>query len=336
MRKCPGCNSAFREKSWRSDYLVPDGWTRPPYLDWLRCEDCGMIFGDNEIVTQKDYDAYYKERYGYGVTDEACVARLKNRAEYIRSKYPSQQPRIVDFGGGDGILSDSLRELGFNDVWNYGVGDDMPQHADVIIAEHVLEHIYDMNQAMSTIINALKDRGVLIVDVPDAGRIAIERNPKTPILDYSQVHINHFRLFDMLNLMRKWGFELIEESGYHERGSACRMYVFVKDAKLVASASKYFVTRSIQEKVAKLRGMSDDTVCVWGFGDIAATSLEGWLPNVQYFVCNDPAFIGATIQGIPVYDAPIDDIPVIVIAQSQKEKLIQHIKEVCTNRIIEI
>ena len=41
-------------------------------------------------------------------------------------------------------------------------------------------------------------------------------------------------------------------------------------------------------------------------------------------------------QLLPVYDKPIDDIPVIVIAQSQKEKLINHIKEVCTNRIIEI
>lgn len=334
-RNCPICNSDKFKVVWRDNYLTPDGWTLPPYLDWKRCE-CGMIYGDNPNTTQHDYDVYYDQRYGYGVSAPDTTARLLERANFVADKFPNKKVRIVDFGGGDSGFSDMMNDRGYANVHNYTIGRDMPQHADVILAEHVLEHVYDIDEAMEKITGALKPSGMLIVDIPDAGLISLTRSEKTPILDYHRVHLNHFRLVDILTLCKRYGYELLETRTYPERGLPCRMLVFIKDAEIVASLSKWTVTHHIQDKVAKLRGLSDDPVCVWGFGDIAAMSLEGWLPNVQYFVCNDPAFIGATIQGIPVYDAPIDDIPVIVIAQSQKEKLINHIKEVCTNRIIEI
>jgi len=284
-----------------------------------------MIYGDNPLVTQRDYDTYYTERYGYGVTDDECKLRLIARAEYISRVY-TDSARVVDFGGGDGVLPDCLRDLGFADVWNYGIGDDMPQNCDAIVAEHVLEHIYDLDTAMRIITGALKDNGMLLVDVPDAGRIAIERNIKTPILDFSQVHINHFRLVDMLNLMKKWGFELVETKSYHERGSACRQYVFIKDGNLVSGASKWFVAKNISERIQELRALGNKPVCVWGFGDIASECLAGWFPNVKYFVCNDPAFEGTTIRGLPVYKSPIDNLPIVVIAQSQKEILLEKIR----------
>jgi len=192
-----------------------------------------------------------------------------------------------------------------------------------------------MNQAMRTITGALRNNGLLLVDVPDAGRIAIERNINTPILDFSQVHINHFRLVDMLNLMKRWGFELVETISYHERGSACRQYIFIK-ADMIGSASKWFVTRNIAERILRLRALGNDPVCVWGYGDIAAECLAGWFPNVQYFVVNDPAFFGTTIHGLPVYQAPIDDLPIVVIAQSQKEKLLARIYVTCSNKVVVI
>ena len=335
MRNCPVCWSNKYRLLWRSNYIVPDGWTRPPYINWQQCE-CGMIYGDHPDATQRDYDIYYQRQYGYGVTDDESLARLQARADLLRKLYPRDNARIMDFGGGDGALAAMLRDEGYSNVITHNVGDDMPTKLDAVFMEHVIEHIYDLDVVMARIAGAMKERSILIVDCPDAGRIAFDRNPKTPILDYSQVHINHFQQADMLRLMRNWGYELYTSEGYKERRSACRMYVFIKDTGAVGRLSCWYVTKNISEKVAQLRALGNEPVCVWGYGDIAAECLAGWMPNVQYFICDDPAFRGATIRGLPVYKSPIDNLPIVVIAQSQRERLLTHIYEMCANKVIEI
>lgn len=323
MRDCPVCKSNERDVLWRSDFVVPDGWTKPPYLDWNKCE-CGMIYGDHPDVTQKDYDTYYKERYGYGVTDEGALNRLKQRSEYI-SQYFDSNSRVVDFGGGEGGLTDMLRSAGFDDVHLYGVGDIMPENVDCVIAEHVLEHIYDLEAAMETITNALKDKGVLIVDVPDAGRMAFDAPQDLPILDFSQVHINHFRINDMLRLCERFGFELFYTGAYSERFGIGRMFVFYKGAD-IAEASKMHVQNNMALKIAACNALGDKEVILWGVGDIAMHCLANTNMNIKYFVCNDPAFKDATIQGKPVKEHPDTDHPILIIAQSQKKQLIENIK----------
>ncbi|MFA5208279.1 MAG: class I SAM-dependent methyltransferase [Candidatus Paceibacterota bacterium] len=335
MRRCPVCNSDKRLQLWRSDFLVPDNWKRPDYIDWFRCE-CGMLYGDHPTITQQDYDWYYTEKYGYGVVDEANQKRLKDRADYISGQF-DKDIKIVDFGGGDSGLSMFLRSNGFYNVSVYGCGQEMPGNVDVIVSEHVLEHIYDMNDAMDKISKSLKAGGTLIVDIPDATSMALERPLEMPILDFTQVHINHFRMIDMLRLMERYGFELQETHEYHERHGGCRMFVFVKDSTVVSCNSQWFVIRNMAEKLTKLKELVDRPVVIWGYGDICAHLLARYWPNVQYFVCNDPAYIGETINGLPVYEKkPYDTFTVLVIAQSQKGKLVDRIKLECENEIIVI
>jgi hypothetical protein len=295
-----------------------------------------MLYGDHPTVTQADYDWYYVNKYGYGVLDEANKKRLTERADYISHRFDGSA-KIVDFGGGESGLKDILRSMEFYEVTNYGCGDVMPDNVDVIIAEHVLEHIYDMNEAMGKISKALRAGGTLIVDIPDAGIMATERPLEMPILDFSQVHINHFRMIDLLRLMENYGFELQETKEYHERNGGCRMYVFVKDSTIVSRVSETFVNRNMAEKEQALRRLVDQPVVVWGYGDICAHVLSRYFPNVQYFVCNDPAYVGETINGLLVYDKKQKDtFPVLVIAQSQKGALIDRIKSECDNEIIVI
>lgn len=335
MRNCPVCNSNNFEVLWRSTFLVPDGFTQPNYLDWKRCE-CGMIYGDNETITQKDYDTYYIERYGYGVIGLESTNTLMERGKYIVDTFDKKSV-VVDFGGGESGLPEYLRENGFNNVALVGCGSEMPPTADVIIAHHVLEHVYDMNEVMEKITNSLWKDGALIVDVPDAGRMALENTEKFPMMDYTQVHINHFRLFDMLNLARRWGFELVETQSYHARFGTARMYVFIKNKNIVGEFVKHHVLENVSYKLAELAKLGKEEVCVWGFGDIASHCLSQVWPNVKYFVNSDPAFVGATIKGLPVYTKPIDDLPIVVIAQAQRQSLLQYIKSLgIKNRIIEI
>lgn len=324
MRCCPVCGLHVNETLWRSYFLVPDGWTRPEYLDWKHCE-CGMIYGDNPQASQEDYDTYYLERYGYGVNDYEQGKRMMDRAHYIAEKYKDKNIKIVDFGGGDGGLSSVLERFGFKNAKNVGAGDEMPEGVDVVLAEHVLEHIYDMDDAMRGIQRALNVWGTLIVDVPDAAMV-FDPSPKMPILDFSQVHINHFRTVDMLKMMDRYGFEMVETSAYTERNTLCRMYVFTHNSGIIADKSKSIVTNAIEERVKILKALGDQPVIVWGCGDIALACLAKVDMNIQYFVDNDPAFRDATINNIPVLEAPISGEPIIVLAQSQKGILLDKIR----------
>jgi hypothetical protein len=181
----------------------------------------------------------------------------------------------------------------------------------------------------------LKDGGTLIVDIPDAGAIALNGSEKMPMLDFHQVHLNHFRTIDMLRLMERWGFELVETSAYVERNLDCRMFVFIKGAD-IGKLSREHVIKNVTEKQKQLYDLGDTPVIVWGTGDIALHLLARNMVNVKYYISNDPAFAGQTIGKLPVLDAPISDHPVVVMAQAQKEQLLENIKKACDNEIIVI
>lgn len=334
-RNCPVCESSKASVLWRSDWLNPDGWPRPPYLDWKRCTHCGMLYGDHPDASQAQYDDYYNRFYGYGVEDEQQLARIKARADWAAANFPADI-HAVDFGGGDSGLADRLLDKGLFSVFVVGAGELVPLNTDLVFAEMVLEHIYDLPAAMQGIANAVVDGGTLVVDVPDAGAVAWADSKDMPMLDYHQPHINHFRAIDMLRLMNRWGFELVATHTYVERHLPCRYYEFVKDIDVVGERSRDVVMGNMEAKVLKLQALGEAPVCLWGLGDIASYVLARYMPNIRYYVSNDPAFKGATIQGLPVYENPVDALPVVVIAQAQKRALIRRIRETCNNEIIEI
>jgi len=295
-----------------------------------------MIYADNDKVTQADYDTYYSERYGYGVDDHDSRLRIAQRAIYIRDNF-KRNARIVDFGGGEAGLTKRLAKFGFTDLTNYQIGDTMPKDCDVIITEHVLEHIYDVETAVALITASLKDDGCLIVDVPDSTQIAFKPSVNLPQLDFSQVHINHFRIIDILRLLDRFGYELRETYNYPERMMFGRCYIFIKREYAVADLSKEWVQGNIARKVDALKALGNQPVIVWGLGDIAMHLLAVVKPNVQYYVCNDPAFKDATIDGVPVKELPDTLDTILIMAQTQKKLLIENIRKLgVQNEIIEI
>ena len=325
MRNCPVCNGNKRSGEWRSEFLVPDGWTLPSYLDWFMCS-CGMIYADNADITQADYDRYYVERYGYGVEDPEQERRIHERARLIDTLTHSKDIRVVDFGGGESGLCALLKERGFNDLHTIGVGDTMPDNIDLLIAEHVLEHVYDMPEVMAKFAN-VKPGGLLIVDIPDSTAIAYNAPVQMPMLDYHQKHINHFALRDILRLMYSHGFEYLTSFQYSERYVSDLCIIFSKTAGSTYDIAKSTVKRNINERLEKLRALGDTPVIVYGFGDIAAHCFTRVMPNVVYFVDDDPAFKGATVRGIEVRQSVISSEPIVVICQSQKAVVLNRIKE---------
>lgn len=96
--KCPLCESSRRNESWGLDFAIPDGWSLPQHNKVCCCANCGFVYYDNS-GTQQDYDAYYQERYAFGIGTPQNYRRLDGLAKQIGATIP-QGTKIADFGGG--------------------------------------------------------------------------------------------------------------------------------------------------------------------------------------------------------------------------------------------
>jgi len=336
MRNCPVCTSGKRELVFSMGYKVPDGWPLPDQIDWHKCR-CGMIYGDGNF-NQQMLNEYYQKYYGFGVNSQDVVDRLESIALDIFQHYP-KDTRVVDFGGsgddGKSVLIESLKGLGFENVYNVNAGDPVPS-CDILLASHVIEHIYDMNKDMGRIIHAISHNGLLIVDGPDATGIA--QHWKTPLLDFHTKHVNHFRLVDYLRLMEQWDFELVDSLRYvdvrsNQKANCFRLYFRRFD---VAESSRENIKTKTGIMLDKLKQI-DYPVNFWGLGDLAWHLLSQVNLDVLNYIDSDPAYVGKTYTGKPVLKRPDNDAPIVIVAQGQRDNLLAYIKSLdIPNKVISI
>lgn len=331
MRPCPVCESDKRDTKFRQSFLVPDGWTLPSYVDWFVCRSCGMIYGDSPEMTQEAYNTYYQTKYGFGVEDEQSHKRQLALADWAKKQHEGNlldyDALIVDFGGGEGVLTKKLRNYGFHNVINIEAGDGLPVNIDRLFAEHVLEHIYDLPITMQTIASCMKPRGLMVIDGPESGQIAVHH--KTSMLDWHSKHINHFTMFNYLHLMHRYDFTNIFAATYEERNHNCMQFVFQKqNPDTFYDMSIQHITASLTDIVAKLDALEDKEVIVWGVGDLCLHALSLKMPNVRYFVDKDPAFRDTVIAGHPVFSfvQKNDLTPILIIATGQKQNILDNIR----------
>jgi len=320
------------------DYRVPDNWPLPRSITWYTCNQCGCLYGDG-FFDQELYNDYYRNYYGYGVNSTQVNDRLTRIASDVLAEY-GPSVRFVDFGGsGDDGLSvavEYLKAHGCENAHNVNAGEPVP-FCDVLLASHVLEHVYDMNEVMEKISGALSPDGLLIVDGPDATGILLEW--EMPMLDFHTKHINHFRMIDYLRLMDRYGYELVNSTRYvdvraNQRAECVRLFFKRMNT---AQQSRDYVQANIAEKLQKLRAI-DYPVNVWGLGDMCWHILAQ-APDLQVlnYIDNDPAMRGATIGGKPILETPVNDAPIVVISQGQKSRLLDRIKAMgIPNEVIQI
>ena len=338
MRNCPVCECEHRTQIWAMGYKIPDGWPLPKMITWYTCNDCKMLYGDGDF-DQVMLNKYYLNYYGYGINSSDVSNRLTSIAYQIVNEY-LQSARFVDFGGsgddGKSIVCEHLRAHGFNHAYNVNAGEPIPE-CDILLASHVLEHVYDVDETIARITDALTHDGLLIVDGPDATGLA--RKWKMPILDFHTKHINHFRMIDYLRLMENYNFELVDSSRYvdirsNQKAACVRLYFRHFNT---AKASHNWIHDRIDERIVKLFALRDQPVNVWGLGDVTWHLLSRIKLNVLDYIDNDPAYRGATYDGKPVLERPTNDAPILILAQGQREKLIENIRKMdVTNEVIEI
>jgi len=335
-RQCPVCTKFNPYVLFSMPFKTPDGWPLPQRIDWHRCT-CGMLYGDGAF-DQLMYNDYYRNYYGYGINSADVVERLENIAiKIVQEEAPDV--RFVDFGGsgddGKSIACEFLKRNGFPNAYNVNAGEPVPA-CDILLASHVLEHVYDISETMLKISDALDYDGLLIVDGPDATGIALRWG--MPMLDFHTKHINHFRMIDYLRLMDRYGFELVDSVRYidvrsNQTAECLRMYFKRMNT---ARLSRDHIERHINAKIETLKQINYP-VNVWGLGDITWHVLAQVDLKVLDYIDNDPAMIGHTYNGKPIVQAPTNGAPIVIVAQGQRSNLLNRIKEMgITSEVIEI
>jgi hypothetical protein len=318
-------------------YKTPENFSLMKYISWYKCDDCALLYGDGDF-NQEMLNTYYRTRYGYGINSVDVSNRLTDIAKWVMLN-TDDTGRFVDFGGsgddGKSIAVEFLRRFGRLNSWNVNAGETVPD-CDVLLASHVLEHVYDMPEVMEKITGAISHDGILIVDGPDATGLLLEWT--MPMLDFHTKHIIHFRFVDYLRLMERYGFELMSHVQYKDiragQSAPClRMYFQRRD---VARECGDLVQANIEKLLVKLRAINEP-VNVWGLGDISWHLLAQVNLQVLEYIDNDPAYRGEMYDGKPVLERPTNDAPIVITAQGQRHKLIDNIRKAgVTNRIIEI
>ncbi len=324
MRKCPVCNKENRTEFLTMGFKIPDNLSLPSCIMWYLCTDCQMIYGDGEM-NQKMFDDYYRSYYGYGINSNENIKRLQLDAESI-AKLSFSDACIVDFGGagddGDSVLVAELKKLGYSNTFMKAVGDSLPNDCDVIYASHVLEHIFDLQKTMNDIVAAMKKNGLLIIDVPDA--TGLLNHWKAPILDFTTKHLNHFTLRNLLELGFQYGFESVKVREYSLNNMPSLQVHF--RLLNVAVSSKTHIESQVNEILAKLNEI-DFPVNVWGLSDLTWHILSKINLNILDYIDNDLACRNVTYEGKHIIDSPSNDAPIIILAQIQKERLVENIRK---------
>jgi len=329
---CPVCGSFKRVPvDWELEFVVPDGWELPATSKVICCAQCGCIFYDNKM-TQLDYDNYYIKRYGYGLEGPDIDARMAGAALFLNRCLPDRGISIVDYGGGNGDLVRALEKVGFRNVLNFNLGDDLgDKKFDLLICSHILEHIYDLQHFMEHVVSFVKPNGYLYLDMPYYDDY---ESYDSPLMDMHQKHINHFWLKHLDSLMHNQGFELTDGEFYKERGCPLlrRLYRKYDIVGNFLNIKKMF-DRRMRELLDKVKEIKQPVI-VWGLGDLAWYVLAHTNLDIVYFVDNDPAYRGCTLLGKEIKEKPDTDDPILVIVFAQKEPLLRNIKAVCDNEII--
>jgi len=338
---CPICKSKPAD-SFRMNFDIPDGWTLPRDNLVKFCDKCGFVWMDNE-ATQKDYDTYYRDRYGFGVNNHDNYALLNYVTNIIFDLVRNKDIKIADFGGGEGILVGKLKEVGFTDisVWDVDDSNPGPGSIDLVIANSVIEHIYDLDGMMQRFKKALKPDGYVYGQVPESFSYADRAWP--PILDYNTKHINHFGVFQMDLMFTNYGFSCTHRLHYEYAplNVPCYMAIyrnngmedFFEKVKMRIINYTDLAERSITHKI-------HTPVVIWGLGDIAWHILghsEHTGLEIAELIDIDPAYKGTMINGIPVKDKVETDYPILIMAQGQKQGIKDNIKKLgLKNEVIDI
>ena len=200
-----------------------DIWHGPATFESICCSTCGFICYTprptaDEIKAKYMFLEKHDPDDGHYEADPQKEQLERQRSEKV---YETLAPhlsgdRVLDFGGGNGIILAAFQKRGltchladFTDRQLPGIKkvadsiDDLKGAYDCIILSHVLEHVAEPGELLSSLRNHLNDTGLLYVEVPVeiAGGVRLEVDPVT--------HINFFTDGSLKTILQTNGYKIV-------------------------------------------------------------------------------------------------------------------------------
>lgn len=299
-------------------FTLPVNSPLPDAYDIVACEACGFVYADT-TGSQCDYDRYYYEHSKYedpivatgGSQNPYDHARIEAQADRIAAQI-GKDARILDIGCASGGLLLALRVRGYQ--YLHGVDgaracieqlssqgipatlsrlselhqSDLQEGSfDLIVLSHVLEHVVDLKQLLTTARSMLAENGKIYVETPDASRY--DPISFVPYYFFDSEHINHFNTRSLGILAQTVGLypiangqttlEVAEAMHYPacwvwlslDEETICMVMERVEEVPLHARIRKYIADSSARESYPILATLekSQAPVIVWGAGSFA-------------------------------------------------------------------
>lgn len=199
------------------------------------------FYTENYEKISGDHMATFEKKGTNPNIEEGLWVEMEESTAALVRKYSKPGDKILDVGVGLGRLLSRFEDYeryGIDISWSYldhtknkGINvcfsriEDMPYRKDffdVITCTDVLEHVFDLNLALTKILEVLKPGGTLIIRVPYRENLALYLEPDYP---YQYVHLRSFDENELTLLFTKiFNCKFLEcgTTGYEEGGRTMR------------------------------------------------------------------------------------------------------------------
>lgn len=323
---CPICKSCEKKILYRlCDNMKIMGVNFPETASFIaKCTNCGLLYMDTE-ATQEDFLEYYK--YGAVAPKYCDMFGKEDTDDYYQhlfqliNPYINKQSSILDIAGAWGEFASYMKELGYEDITDLDPAEKCISYAnehgvkslmtdstdmrdireesfDLVILNHSLEHIIDVESTMRNIDRVLKDKGYLFIEVPDVEGYVEEEAAPFNFLTYE--HVLHMSMNDMDNLAGIYGYEMINSGKYYKKvsnypsiyavmrkgGKREITYSEIPEISMLGYLEKS--KKNFEKFLAPLR-QSGEELILWGIGASTAILIESFQGcNVQALIDRNP------------------------------------------------
>ena len=238
INACPVCGSTHLKRV----MTCTDFYASGEQFELCSCEDCGFTFTQG-VPVEAEIGKYYETPDYISHTDTRKGAMntiyhyvrsymLGRKARLVAREAHRKRGRLLDIGTGTGYFADAMVGRG----WKVEAVEKSPQARafakehfdldvkpesalqefapgsfDVITLWHVMEHLEHLNETWEKLFKLLKERGVLIVAVPNPSSYDAEKYKEWWAAYDVPRHLWHFTPSVMQQFGVKHGFKLAEQ-----------------------------------------------------------------------------------------------------------------------------
>lgn len=326
---CPICKNNEKKILYKlCDNMKIMGENFPDSASFIaKCTCCGLTYVDT-MATQANILDYYKyeatapkyyDMFDKKDTDDYYEHLCKLIKPYI-NKYSS----ILDIAGAWGEFATYMTAMGYEDITDLDPSSKCISYAeehgvktlmadsinmnnakeksfDLVILNHSLEHIIDVENTMLNIGKVLRDDGFLFIEVPDVEEYINEEAAPFNFLTYE--HVLHLSMNDMNNLAAIYGYEIVDSGKYYKKVSnypsiyaVMKKYVCGSRSITYSGISEMSMLRYLKKSQNKLEEFltplrqSGEELILWGIGASTAILIDSFVGcNVKELIDRNPS-----------------------------------------------